>query len=277
MGLETPPYFPFYPRDFSSDGVVEAMSTKAVGAYTLLLCKAWFEDPAGSLPKDDVVLARWARVSDLEWSSIRLEVVAAFRDAGTRWVQKRMTTEAERALNLIAAKSKGGKAAMAVRWGSNKTAIRHLQDTNGCASVSVSVPESSVSLSSPEGGCKGETLNGSHRRLLWGEVQEIWAAYPERHRGGNRGVLGPIGEALDDLEGQGIPNPKAHLLARVAAFAGSWRAKHEGGKYTKDFRNWLADGQYNLPDSAWVEPNAKPRYVYRTKAERDAEQQGATP
>ena len=43
-----PPYFPFYPDDFASDGKVEAMTTEEVGAYTLLLCKAWREDPPGA-------------------------------------------------------------------------------------------------------------------------------------------------------------------------------------------------------------------------------------
>ena len=65
---DDPPYFPFYPDDFACDGKVEAMTTEEVGAYTLLLCKAWREDPPGSIPDDDRVRARWTRLTPDRWT-----------------------------------------------------------------------------------------------------------------------------------------------------------------------------------------------------------------
>lgn len=76
--MAKPPYFPFYPKDFAADDAVELMSTKAVGAYILLLCKAWHQDPPASLPNDDRVLARWSRLEPDDWREVKPEVVAAF-------------------------------------------------------------------------------------------------------------------------------------------------------------------------------------------------------
>jgi len=96
---KTFPYFPFYPDDFSSDAMVEAMSTTAVGCYALLLCKAWRETPPGTLPDNDWLLARWARCPIngdvcLCWDDLKREVLAAFTlGEDGRWHQKRMELE----------------------------------------------------------------------------------------------------------------------------------------------------------------------------------------
>lgn len=87
------PYFNFYVMDFAADGLVEAMSTQEVGAYILLLCKAWHEDPAGSVPDDDRTLARWARMAPEEWQTVKERVLAPWRLDGGRWHQKRMQEE----------------------------------------------------------------------------------------------------------------------------------------------------------------------------------------
>lgn len=94
MAKNEHPAFLFYVDDFSSDGKVEAMTTEAVGAYTLLLCKAWRESPVGSIPNNDQVLARWSRLSLDQWAACRPLVLAAFT-LGTddRWHQKRMRNE----------------------------------------------------------------------------------------------------------------------------------------------------------------------------------------
>lgn len=275
---ETPPYFPFYPNDFVGDGRVEAMETNAVGAYILLLCKAWYEKPAGTLPDDDELLSRWARMSRIDWSKIKSSVMSAFTLKGSRWVQKRMKREHAKALDLIRKKAAGGSEGAKRRWEDE----RRRRSANG---IPIGVPSSEsgdripmisekeshdtrtrtrasgsgsvLSESAPsvlDGGCKGETQNGVHRRFQWLEVQPIWQAYPEKHRGGNRGILEPMNEALFDLETQGVSKPLEHLMARVVAYAGSWKAHEEGGKYTPLLRNWLKDGQYNLPDSAWSAP-----------------------
>lgn len=111
------PYFPFYVDDFVSDGNVEAMTTLEVGAYTLLLCKAWKEKPRGTLPDDDVVLARWARVTPDQWREVRPRVLACFRlGRDGRWHQKRMELEARKLHDLSNKRSQAGREGAKGRW-----------------------------------------------------------------------------------------------------------------------------------------------------------------
>lgn len=105
-----PPFFAFYPADFAGDINVEAMSTLAVGAYILLLCKAWQSDPPGSLPNNDQTLARLARLSAVEWAEVSAAVLACFelRPDG-RLHQARLRAEYDKAISVMKAKRKGGQ------------------------------------------------------------------------------------------------------------------------------------------------------------------------
>lgn len=115
-----PPYFPFYVDDFSSDGKVEAMTTEEVGAYILLLCKAWREEPVGSIPNDDLILARWARLEADRWEACKPKVLASFR-LGTddRWHQRRMRREYEKLRASKKLREKAAKTAANKRWHGN--------------------------------------------------------------------------------------------------------------------------------------------------------------
>lgn len=164
------PWFAFYPRDFSSDGKVEAMTTTEVGCYILLLCKAWNEEPAGTLPDDDQSLARWSRVTTEMWTTFKGRVMAPWTlGADGRWHQKRMKEEAARADEISTQRAKAGRASGKARStdverGSN-TCSTHVQregNTHPTVPVCVSVPSDS-SLS--EEGCKGETAPGLDPRL----------------------------------------------------------------------------------------------------------------
>ncbi len=112
-----PPYFPFYPADFSSDGKVESMTTAAVGAYILLLCKSWREDPPASIPNDDTILARWARMNSVEWAECKPMVLAAFTlGKDNRWHQKRLRLEYDKFCMYAEKKSMAGKIGAKQRW-----------------------------------------------------------------------------------------------------------------------------------------------------------------
>lgn len=112
-----PPAFLLYVDEFTSDGVVEAMTTKEVGAYFLLLCKAWRENPPGSIPDDDRVLARWARLTPDEWTECRTGVLAAFTlGTDSRWHQKRMRAEYNKLVKRSRDRSRSAKIAADARW-----------------------------------------------------------------------------------------------------------------------------------------------------------------
>lgn len=124
------PYFPFYVADFACDGKVEGMSTQAVGAYILLLCKAWQETPPGSIPDDDSVLAKWSRLSPDQWSECRPSVVAAFRrHTDGRFYQKRMVDEYRKLCRIKRLRSDAAN----VRWSqqstSNASALQRVSDS----------------------------------------------------------------------------------------------------------------------------------------------------
>ena len=115
-----PPYFPFYPADFVSDGKVEAMTTVAVGAYLLLLCKAWRENPPATIPDNDAILAKWARISDEDWLECKPLVLAAWvfcKDG--RWLQKRLRLEYDKFRRHQEKRSVAGKKGANKRWKSD--------------------------------------------------------------------------------------------------------------------------------------------------------------
>jgi uncharacterized protein YdaU (DUF1376 family) len=107
----------FYPDDFSSDGKVEVMTTEEVGAYTLLLCKSWRENPPGSVPNDDTVLARWARLTLDRWAECRIRVLAAFTlGKDSRWYQPRLRSEFNKLLRARRQKKLQGLKGAQLRW-----------------------------------------------------------------------------------------------------------------------------------------------------------------
>lgn len=92
------------------------MSTEQVGAYILLLCKSWREKPPGSLPSDDSLLAKWARVSLDRWSEIRSGVLAPYTfGTDSRWHQKRQRAEYDKLMSRRRECSKAGKASVKKR------------------------------------------------------------------------------------------------------------------------------------------------------------------
>jgi uncharacterized protein YdaU (DUF1376 family) len=121
----TLPGFVFYVDDFSSDEKVEAMTTEEVGAYILLLCKAWRSSPPATIPDDDSVLCRWTRLGPERWAECKQRVLAAFTPcADSRLLQKRMRQEYDR---ITALKKKRVTAALAgatARYSQEKPAIR---------------------------------------------------------------------------------------------------------------------------------------------------------
>lgn len=125
-------WFKFYPEAFAASGSVEAMSTEAVGAYILLLCKAWHQSPPASLPNDDAILRAWSRTGE-RWSAVRAQVLLCWELRGDgRLYQPRLEHEWRSINTERAAKSRGGKHSAARRTvqDTSKTLGRYLEDTS---------------------------------------------------------------------------------------------------------------------------------------------------
>lgn len=109
------PYLSIEVDAFTSDELVEAMSTEEVGAYFLLICKAWKSEPPCTIPDDDKTLARWARMSVRRWLACKEKVLAPWKiDAPGRLFQKRLRESFAHVTAQVekkkAAGAKGGKA-----------------------------------------------------------------------------------------------------------------------------------------------------------------------
>lgn len=93
--MSTLPVLPLYVNDFIAD--TPHLNAEETGAYLMLMMMAW-KSPDGSLPDDDVILSRWARVSLKCWRRIKPTVMAFWGlDDDGRWTQVRLTQVKRRA------------------------------------------------------------------------------------------------------------------------------------------------------------------------------------
>jgi len=126
------PYIPFNIADFLADDKVALMSTEEVGAYILLLCRAWQQDRPGAVPDNDEYLAAWTRLSPLRWNQIKDKVLLPFTYnpscPGGEWVQERMARDHAGISETLAQRSEAGKKGAEARW--NKENMRPQCDGN---------------------------------------------------------------------------------------------------------------------------------------------------
>lgn len=120
--MNKPDWFPLYVQRFLSSADVLQMSHTGGFAYVLLLCHAWHQEPAGSLPDDDGTLAVWARLRPVQWARVRAEVLRPFKkgDDG-RWHQEVMAGIAAKAHSMIEQRRQAGIASAAHRKGNARS------------------------------------------------------------------------------------------------------------------------------------------------------------
>jgi uncharacterized protein YdaU (DUF1376 family) len=165
------PYFSFYPKDFCQDSKVRLMTFEQKGIYIELLCVAWEQDPPGTLPDDNVVLAKYLGLLPEYWARHRATVLAAFYPGEDgRWHQKRMEQEAAKARDRVLLAT----AAAAARW---KRGTGNASASNADALPRASDSDSD-SPSSSEGKCAGKPHSSSLKRrpATAGEVEAFVVA-----------------------------------------------------------------------------------------------------
>jgi uncharacterized protein YdaU (DUF1376 family) len=99
-------WMPFYPADYLAD--TGHLTTQEHGAYFLLILHYWCNS---GLPADERKLARIARLTDSEWTSVR-DTIADFFDANWQHfrINAELATARERHEARAIAGSKGGRA-----------------------------------------------------------------------------------------------------------------------------------------------------------------------
>lgn len=133
-----PPAFLFDPVDFASDGVVEAMTTEEVGAYMLLMCKAWQESVPATIPDDDAILAKWSRLTPKAWKKARPAVLRAWTQTEDgRWLQKRLRASYDRAVDAMQKRSQAGATGAEKRWQTNGNRMENASDRHPDANAIV--------------------------------------------------------------------------------------------------------------------------------------------
>jgi uncharacterized protein YdaU (DUF1376 family) len=145
------PYFAFYPKDFSHDPKVRLMTFEQRGMYMELLCIAWEQEQPGTLPYDDVLLAKYLGILPEYWLRHKAAVMAAFTERDDkRWHQKRMEKEAEKASKRVTVAKNGAEA----RWHKNKECVSNASASNAGALLRASgslslLSSSEIPLESP--------------------------------------------------------------------------------------------------------------------------------
>jgi uncharacterized protein YdaU (DUF1376 family) len=148
-----------------------------------MLCLAWRANPVGSIPNDDLVLARLTGLSPDAWMGCKPAVLAAFvLGTDNRWHQKRMRREYQKMCEHRKAKSEAGKKGMEKRWRkSNENAYAH----NSVITVPItndnftSSSTSTKKESTPKPPAGAEAPGGAARAFdQKAGFGEFWAAYP---------------------------------------------------------------------------------------------------
>lgn len=128
------PSFQFYPRDFLAD--TTDMTAEEVGAYWLILCRAWMTtDRPGYLPNDPELLARLGRIPAKRWPACAKAITGALKvtDDGKHVYSKRMAEEWQKQNQHKATASENGKKGAAARWGEHGESIATPSENNGAA------------------------------------------------------------------------------------------------------------------------------------------------
>lgn len=239
MAKDRPDYGDFYWDKFASDGLVEAMTTEEVGAYMLLLCKAWRETPPATLPDDDRLLRAWTRTTPERWAELKPGVLAPFTLVNGRWAQRKLRETYDRAAQRLRSYQNRGRLG-----GSASAQLRHSSSTN--YSLSSSSP------SCQEGGAGETKPPPGFERFL--------SVYPDKSF-----PLEALGVWLDlNLE----PQTEAIVKAVRQQVQAATHAKNTNG-FAPQFRHparWLESG-------GWMTVVANPSASAARAAEASVEQQ----
>lgn len=100
------PFMPFYVSDYLADAA--HLSTLEHGAYMLLIMNYW--QRAEALPDNDRKLARLARLTDEQWSSMREDMAEFFDIADGLWKHGRIEHELDKARAKLEQARNAGKA-----------------------------------------------------------------------------------------------------------------------------------------------------------------------
>jgi uncharacterized protein YdaU (DUF1376 family) len=249
----TLPYYPMYPRDFDTDGMVRAMEDSELGLYIRCLNYSWVND---GLPADPEEIRRAFRDTPEAFAQKWPRVEPCFppgEDGRRR--NPRLEKERAQAIEKSSKASANAKRSHSGRTADGQQAQQAQQSERSArASESVSVSDSPSESESVEGESAERGLQPSVAPIL-AELEEIYKAagapIPEKH-------LQTAAQLLISIE------PEKRM--RVPAYCkwALWSDKWPNPGKTKALVNVLRDGDWDveltprtLPDAPVSRPPSK--------------------
>lgn len=143
MADDTLRWMPVDVPDWMLDPNVERMPAAARAGYFDLLCRQWYY---GSLPDDDSVLKRFARLTEKEWKTHREIIMERFKkDSSGRLKQPRCERELDKAKYIAEQASNHGRLGASARWEKDRQSKTNAMPEH-CPSIARAMAESCTDL-----------------------------------------------------------------------------------------------------------------------------------
>ena len=210
------PYFPWYPKDWQSDGKVRQLSYEERGVYFELLCHMWTYDGSCSLPDGAGLIRRMLGISAAKWRSIRqvlVEGVGAVLQVNKdgRLVSERLRREWDRATEKSAKAKASAEVGHALRKGSvPKTAANQQLDPTD-AQRTQSEGNATAQRTQSEGNATQDPDPESDKTM----VVEVGTGRPPTSE--DDPWIRPIGDKFSQLTGQLLSSNDQVLLPKAIA------------------------------------------------------------
>jgi len=174
------PYMQFHVSEYLAD--TTHLTTEEHGAYLLLIFRYW--QTGAPLPNDDVLLARFARVSDDKWPQIRSVIQHLFNTCSTNWQHARIDYDLAEVQAKVLARSGAGKAsAAAKKRNAIKAAKSAAARVSGDVSTQINKCSTSVQQKVNKVEVEEEVLSSKDLPEESGEVSQFdtfWTTYPRK-------------------------------------------------------------------------------------------------
>tara|TARA_R110000824_G_scaffold114279_1_gene264686 strand:+ start:2494 stop:3261 length:768 start_codon:yes stop_codon:yes gene_type:complete len=171
---ESLPYIPLNVNALLADDKVALMNTQEVGAYILLLCRAWQQERPGSLPNNDEWLARWTRLDLNQWLEIKKIVMNPFwfneSHPDGEWVQDRMVRDHGTISNTQQTKRALAQKAANARWG------KKIPEDVEVETVESTVPDDALHMHD-----KSKKQKAKSQKVYW-TIEDGFKNIQDKHR-----------------------------------------------------------------------------------------------
>jgi len=241
----TVPYLPLWIDDLLSHIRRTGEPTIATGARVILWCIAYYQRPVGTLPMDDVRLARWAGCSADEWTVIKPFLIDSWGmdRRKTRYVIRRVRDEVIRRARLVQSRSDAAK----TRWAKRIDPHIDKPDANAYANALQVQCSPSPSLSPSSPASSKPSKRTPIAPASGGDFTSFWKAYPRK-----------VGKAKAKIAWERAKPEIDSVLRALDWQRRSEQWTREEGQYIPHPATWIHQGRWD--DEPIEIPNAPEAY-----------------